>query len=74
MHCTRVLPDDLLSSRDAATLLGRTVSSVHRYVDLGQLSPALQADGLRGAKFFHRADVEALAAQLADRAASPPAA
>lgn len=67
---------DILTARATAARLGRSVSTVHRYVAEGKLTPALRIEGLRGAAFFHAADVDRLAARLAhpskpDRAASP---
>lgn len=68
---TNVATDDgdMLTTRQTAELLGRTVSSVHRYTVEGRLAPAMKIDGLRGPKLFARADVEALAAELAGEAA-----
>ena len=57
---------DLLTSQQAAERLGRSVSSLHRYVELGRLVPAIAAPGIRGAKFFRPADVDALGATLAN--------
>ncbi len=56
--------DEFLNAAQTAVELNRTVSSVHRYVEVGRLTPAFEAPGLRGAKFFRRSDVEALAAEL----------
>jgi len=50
----------LLSSRQAAELLGKSVSSISRAVTAGRLTPALRLEGQTGAMWFRRDDVEAL--------------
>jgi predicted site-specific integrase-resolvase len=53
-----------LNTRQVADLLGRDVATVNRYVREGKLEPTFQFPGLRGARLFAPADVEALAANL----------
>lgn len=53
---------DLLTAAEVATIYGCHVRTVHRLVQRGDLTPAIKAPGLRGALFFRRADVLALAA------------
>lgn len=55
---------DLIGTAEAARLLGNmSHRTVHRYVDSGDLTPALVAPGgIKGAYLFHRADVEQLRA------------
>lgn len=57
---------DLLTTRQAAERVGRSVSTLNHYVDTGRLTPALAAPGIRGPRFFRPADVDALAAELND--------
>lgn len=67
----RFVPDteSLITSAEAAARLNRSVSALHRYVELGQLTPALAAPGIRGAKWFRPEDIDALAATLKGSAA-----
>lgn len=50
-----------IASAEACELLGIDRSTLTRWVASGRLTPAFKAPGLRGAYFFHRADVERLA-------------
>lgn len=59
---------DLIDTKEAAHLLGVTVRTVARYVDAGDLEPVVKVDGLRGARFFYRRDVQRLATQRAKAA------
>lgn len=52
---------DLLTTAQAAEILGVSVWAVHRRVDRGRLKPATKLPGTNG-YVFHRADVERLAA------------
>ncbi|MCB4209177.1 helix-turn-helix domain-containing protein [Arthrobacter sp. UM1] len=52
---------EVLTTREAARLLGLTVSAVHQVVRRGELSPQLKSPGARGAFFFSRAEVQELA-------------
>lgn len=55
---------ELLTSAQVAERFGVDVRTVARWVNAGRLTPAIEAPGLRGARFFHPDDVEALAAEL----------
>jgi hypothetical protein len=61
--------DDLVTSAEAARILDVDRSTITRWSDPRlsdrRLIPVRKLDGLRGAKLFRRADVEALAEQLA---------
>lgn len=50
----------LLTTREAAELLGVAPQTIARWVESGRLVPTLRAPGLRGAMFFERAAVDAL--------------
>lgn len=57
---------ETLTSQEAADLLGGlTAQKFHRLVDKHGIEPALKAPGLRGAKFWHRSDIERLASEVA---------
>lgn len=56
---------DLLTTREAAEILGCSVSQAHRLADLGELPIAHKVPGLRGPRLFRRTDVERLAAEVA---------
>ena len=58
--------DDLIRSREAAEILHRDVRTIHRWVDDGRLPVAIKVPGYRGGYLFHRREVEAFAADLAD--------
>ena len=53
--------DELLSTAEAAALLGKSTATINRWADSGALPVAVKAPGLRGARFFTRASVEAMA-------------
>ena len=61
-------PTDLLTTRQAAAILGCSVATVHRLEAEGDLPAAHKVDGLRGPKLFARTDVEALAASRTEQA------
>jgi len=52
---------ETLTTSEAADLLGMNVQKFFRVAAAAELTPALEAPGLRGAKFWHRSDVEQLA-------------
>jgi excisionase family DNA binding protein len=60
-------PDDLLTVADAAQLLRLSVDMVRHLENAGRL-PALRT--VKGMRLFKRVDVEALAAQRREQAAS----
>ncbi|AKI28634.1 hypothetical protein GMA5_20 [Gordonia phage GMA5] len=51
----------LISSREAAEILGVDPSTITRMVHRGQLEPASKAPGLRGAFMFDETLVESMA-------------
>ena len=53
---------DYVTAAEAATILGVTPEHVSRLARDGQLPEAIKAPGLRGPRWFTRADVEALKA------------
>ena len=50
----------LITTAEAALLLGVTVSTVNRMAARGELTPVVKGAGLRGARHYDRADVEKL--------------
>ena len=60
----------LIGTAEAARLLGRTVSTVNRWASTGRLIPAAQGNGVRGPRFFRRADVVKLAERLNSKQAA----
>lgn len=53
-------PEDLISSIEAAELLGVGRSTLTRWVQSGRLSEAMKLPGETGARLFRRADVESM--------------
>jgi len=53
---------NLLTSAQVADILGKSVRTIHRLAESGDLAPALKVPGKTGAFLFDPADVEALAA------------
>lgn len=51
----------LLTTAEAARKLGVSTATVNRRVRLGDLTPALQFPGIRGARLYAPADIDALA-------------
>ena len=56
---------DFLSTRQVADELGVGITTVNRWVRDGRLRPTVQGDGIRGARFFRRSDIDALDRELA---------
>lgn len=56
---------ELVSTAEAATLLGKSTATINRWAEDGALPVAFKAPGVRGARFFARADVENLSRALA---------
>ena len=50
--------EELLSSKQVATELGCSYVTVARLARTGKLRPAVEGEGIRGARFFRRAVVE----------------
>lgn len=60
-------PTDEIVTREALEILGFTdPSTISRYVALGKLTPSRKLPGRNGAFLFWRADVQRLAAELAE--------
>lgn len=57
---------DLVSTREAARILLRSIATVNRFAADGRLQVAKKVDGVRGARFYWRRDVEALRDEIAD--------
>lgn len=57
--------DNLLTTKEAADLLGVSVATINRWADKGDLTVAAKAPGLRGARLFRRIAVEDKAAEAA---------
>ena len=57
-------PDDLISSIEAAELLGKGRSTLTRWVQSGRLTEAMKLPGETGTRLFHRSEVERLADEL----------
>lgn len=57
---TKLAPDELVSTAEAARIIGRHVRTIHRAVADGRLTPITKIEGKTGAYLFRRADVEAL--------------
>ena len=50
----------LLSTAEAAALLGKSPATINRWADSGALPVAVKAPGIRGARFFTAAEIEKL--------------
>jgi hypothetical protein len=61
----------LLSTAEAAALLGKSTATINRWADSTALPVAFKAPGVRGARFFAREDVENLSRVLAFFATTP---
>lgn len=57
--------DRLITAAQAAEIMDRAVSTVHRYHEIGRLPSAAKLPGLTGAKLFDRKVVEEFAKELA---------
>lgn len=60
---------ELLTTRQAAEVLGESISTVTRLANLGTLTTYAKAPGVRGARLFRRSDVERVAAKRSQDAA-----
>lgn len=58
------MPTPLISTADAAEVLGVDRSTVARLVRDGKLKPAAKGHGLRGAMFFYPSSVKRLKMRL----------
>lgn len=57
------MPDDLLSTKAVADLLGTTPATINRWANEGRITPAVKMDGTTGARLYRRSDVDALMAK-----------
>ena len=57
--------DELVSTNEASEILGKSIATVNRMASDGRLPVAVKASGVTGARFFRRADVEALLTEAA---------
>ncbi len=62
MQICTAMDDELLPTATVAELLGKTVTTINRWVLEGKLIPAVDMPGRTGARLFRRSDVEALLA------------
>ena len=56
------MPDDEITTREAAEILGVKPQAIAKMVRRKTLTPSRQAPGPRGAFWFHRTDIETVAA------------
>lgn len=63
------LRTELLSTQEAAAILGKSVATVNRFAASDRLPVAKQIDGIRGARFYLRRDVEGLRDDLTEKSA-----
>lgn len=61
------MSQEILTSPEVATLLGRSPRTVHRLVKSGQLVPVKQFAGPNGAFLFDRETVEAFVSQRSEQ-------
>lgn len=69
-NVSRMQASDTMTTAEAAARLGRTTRTIARMAEDGRLKPAKKLAGLRGDYLFWTADVERLARELAEAAAS----
>lgn len=67
VHTCKSLPmqTTLLTTTQAAERLQVSVPTLNRWVRQGRIAPAVQAPGVRGARLYDPADIDALAAETA---------
>lgn len=56
----------LLTTKQVSDHLGVSVVTVNRWVREGRLKPVAEGDGIRGARWFDRDEVEELAKRIAE--------
>lgn len=57
--------EHLLTTADAARRLGIAVPTLNRWARAGRIAPAIEGPGIRGARMYAAADIEALAQERA---------
>ena len=60
MGNTKTETADLVSTREASEITGRSVATINRWVREGRLTAAYEGEGIRGVRLYHLADIEAL--------------
>lgn len=58
-----------LTTAEVAAELHRDRSVINKWVKAGKIKPAIEGDGVRGARFFRRSEVDRIKRELAERAA-----
>jgi len=53
------MTDDLIPTKTVAEMFGKTVATINRWAQEGRLKPAIEMEGLTGARLYRRSDVEA---------------
>lgn len=56
--------DNLISTSEAAGIVGESVRQFIRRVEAGSIKPAKKLPGLRGAYLFERSDVERISSRV----------
>lgn len=49
---------NLIPSKDAAEQLGVDRATLNRWAKAGKLTPAIEGEGLRGARFYRQSDID----------------
>lgn len=62
--------DDLIPATEAADMLGISIATLHRRAACGEIPEVAKLPGIRGARLFRRADIEALVRTEPTEAAS----
>ena len=63
MRTVRHVQDsEIISTAEAASMLGCSVATVNRKAQAGDIEPVVQANGPTGARFYRRADIADMAA------------
>lgn len=51
---------NLIPSKEAAEQLGVDRATLNRWAKAGKLTPAIEGEGLRGARFYRQSDIDKL--------------
>ena len=67
MHCGTIaaMPNDIIGSTEACTILVVDKSTLSRWVAAGRITPVARLPRKNGALIFNRSDIDALAAERA---------
>jgi len=60
---------DFLTTAQVAVELHRDRSVINKWVKAGKIKPVVEGEGLRGARFFRRSEVERVKRELGEKAA-----